>query len=93
MSKPNRIESVYDGLLESVRRVDNFPKPKSNGSVSNLNAKDVLKTIDDEVFQYVEKANKLTVLDDEIELAECYASAKSLEKLKDILLFKLNKGE
>lgn len=23
------IESVYDGLLESVRRVDNFPKPKS----------------------------------------------------------------
>jgi len=22
------IESVYDGLLESVRRVDNFPKPK-----------------------------------------------------------------
>lgn len=23
------IETVYDGLLESVRRVDNFPKPKS----------------------------------------------------------------
>ena len=29
MAKHTRIESVYDGLLESVRRVDNFPKPKS----------------------------------------------------------------
>lgn len=34
MNKPNTdrvqtIESVYDGLLESVRRVDNFPKPDS----------------------------------------------------------------
>lgn len=29
MAKHIRIESVYDGLLESVRRVDNFPKPKS----------------------------------------------------------------
>lgn len=28
-SKPNTIEGVYDGLLESVRRVDNFPKPES----------------------------------------------------------------
>lgn len=26
MNKQNTIESVYDGLLESVRRVDNFPK-------------------------------------------------------------------
>ena len=29
MNKTNTIESVYDGLLESVRRVDNFPKPES----------------------------------------------------------------
>lgn len=29
MAKHTRIESVYDGLLESVRRVDNFPKPNS----------------------------------------------------------------
>lgn len=29
MSNFPKIESVYDGLLESVRRVDNFPKPKS----------------------------------------------------------------
>lgn len=28
MAKHTRIESVYDGLLESVRRVDNFSKPK-----------------------------------------------------------------
>ena len=28
MTKHTRIESVYDGLLESVRCVDNFPKPK-----------------------------------------------------------------
>ena len=27
MNKPNTIEGVYDGLLESVRRVDNYPKP------------------------------------------------------------------
>lgn len=26
MNKLNTIEGVYDGLLESVRRVDNFPK-------------------------------------------------------------------
>ena len=29
MNKPNTIEGVYDGLLESVRRVDNFPKPEA----------------------------------------------------------------
>lgn len=29
MAKNTRIESVYDGLLESVRRIDNFPKPES----------------------------------------------------------------
>lgn len=29
MAKHTRIESVYDGLLESVMRVDNFPKPES----------------------------------------------------------------
>ena len=29
MNKSNTIEGVYDGLLESVRRVDNFSKPES----------------------------------------------------------------
>lgn len=29
MNKPNTIEGVYCGLLESVRRVDNFRKPES----------------------------------------------------------------
>ena len=29
MNRPNTVEGVYGGLLESVRRVDNFPKPKS----------------------------------------------------------------
>lgn len=29
MNKSNTIEGVYDGLLESVRRVDNFPKAES----------------------------------------------------------------
>lgn len=29
MAKHTRIENVYDGLLESVRRVDNFSKPDS----------------------------------------------------------------
>ena len=27
MNKTSTIEGVYDGLLESVRRVDNYPKP------------------------------------------------------------------
>mgnify|MGYP003677454397 CR=1 FL=1 len=28
MNKQNTIEGVYEGLLDSVRRVDNFPKPE-----------------------------------------------------------------
>ena len=93
MNKPNTIESVYDGLLESVRRVDNFPKPDNKYNVKNISLELLLEIMDKEVSGYVEKAKKLTVLNDEIELAECYASADAIDNLREIVLLKLNKGE
>lgn len=91
MNKQNTIESVYDGLLESVRRVDNFPKPKS--VVNKLSVEDIITIIDSRLVGLKQRECNLTHYDDDYKAGEVYGAMEALEFLKeDILEFK-NKGE
>ena len=63
MAKHTRIESVYDGLLESVRRVDNFPKPKI--ATNQLSVEDILTMIDSRLVGLKQRECNLTYYDDD----------------------------
>lgn len=87
----NTIESVYDGLIESVRRVDNFSKP--NIIISKLSVEDVIAMIDSKLVDLIKQESDLSCYDDDYIAGEVYGAMEALEFLKeDILEFKI-KGE
>ena len=91
MAKHARIESVYDGLLESVRRVDNFPKPKI--TVNQLSVEDIIAMIDSKLVDLIQQECDLSYYDDEYKAGEIYGAMETLEFLKENILELKNKGE
>lgn len=91
MAKHTRIESVYDGLLESVRRVDNFPKPKTKSST--LSVEDVITMIESKLDVLIQQECDLSYYDDDYKAGEIYGAMESLEFLKENILELKNKGE
>ena len=92
MNKPDTIEGVYCGLLESVRRVENFPKPE-NEDKKELSVKGIVDMIDYNISELQVQANALTVYDDDIISGEIYGSLETLEGLRKNITDKINKGE
>ena len=88
MSKQSTIEGVYDGLLESVRRVDSFPK--TNIFDSNLSVEDVINMIDKKLIEYNTAYNLLTLDSDDLEVGTIGGYIEALEILKKSIL---NNGE
>ena len=90
MSKPNTIEGVYCGLLESVRRVDNFPKPES--VAKSLTVDGVIAMIDNKLVEYKVGYDLLDAGSDDLEVGAIEGSIEALESLKENIL-KVYKGE
>lgn len=84
MNKPDTIEGVYDGLLESVRRVDNFPKPKSD--TNKLSVEGVITMIDSKLDELKQRECDLTCYDDDYKAGEVYGAMEALECLKENIL-------
>ena len=84
------IESVYDGLLESVRRVDNFPKPKIENSKESIDV--VLELIDNKLSEYRQDYKSLTLDDGDLEVGYFCGYIDALEHLEKSILKVKNKG-
>lgn len=91
MAKHTRIESVYEGLLESVRRVDNFSKPEIN--ISKLSVEDVITIIDNKLVELIQQECDLSCYDDDYKAGEVYGAMEVLEFLKENILELNPKGE
>lgn len=88
MNKPNTLEVVYDGLLESVRRVDNFNKvPSQINQV--MGTEEILNLLDDMLIDYNRRSENLNVDDDDLEIGLVCGVVHVLSELKE----KINKGD
>lgn len=92
MNKPNTIEGVYDGLLESVRRVDNFPKEGVEVVSKPLEVKDIIDLIRDRIKDKQLEALDLSPFSDKVKICETYIPIETLEDLLEQINEKM-KGE
>lgn len=78
------IEQAYQGLLESVRRVDNFPKPKTKSS--RLSVDNILEMIDNKLSEYRQDYELLTEDSHDLEIGAIVGYIEALDSLKRNIL-------
>lgn len=87
----NITNKPYEGTIESVRRVDNFPKPKINDST--LSVETILEMIDNKLSEYKSDYDLIGIDSDDLEVGAIGGYIQALESLKENILDLKNKGE